>query len=84
MAFMDTVSRFVAVNKYVLFIAVAKAAIGGAGLALAFLASIDIAIAVLAKETWDTWQVDQFINQFAATGAIVAAVWQFVKIVFFR
>lgn len=71
-------------NKFLLASALAKAAVAGAGLSLAFLASIDLAIASFAKEAWDAWQVDTLINQFATVGAISGVAWQLVKLAFFR
>lgn len=84
MAAMDRVVRFLFINRYLVLIALLKAAIAGAGLALAALASIDIAIAVMAKETWDAWQVDKLISQFALVGAGAGVVWQLVKTIFLR
>lgn len=71
-------------KKYFLAAALAKAAVAGAGLALAFLASIDLAIAVVAKESWDSWQVDALINRFAIVGAAGGVAWQLIKPVIFR
>jgi len=71
--------KFVQLNKYVFLAAALKAAVAGAGLALAALASIDIAIAQFAKETWDAWQVDQLISRFALVGAIGGFVLQVFK-----
>lgn len=76
--------KMVHLNKYILLIALAKASIAGAGFALAFLASIDIAIAQFAKEAWDAWQVDQMISRFALGGACSGLILQVARTVLFR
>lgn len=71
-------------GKAIMLTAVTKAAIAGAGVALATLASIDFAIAVIAKETWDSWQVESLINQFALAGGVLGAAWHIVKAIILR
>lgn len=71
-------------NRYLLIVALAKAAIAGAGIALAALASIDFAVAVIAQEALQAWQVDQWINKFALAGGAFGLVLQTVKLIFFR
>lgn len=71
-------------GKLVLVMAAVKASVAGAGLALAALASIDLAIAVVLNDALQAWHVDDLISRFAGVGAIIGAVWQVVKIVLAR
>lgn len=78
------VTKLVPLNKYLIMITLLKAAVAGAGLALAALAAMDIAIANIAKEAWDAWQVDQFISRFAIVGAVGGTILQILKLAFLR
>lgn len=77
-------ARSIRLNKYVLLVALCKAAVAGAGASLAALASIDIAIAKFAKDAFDAWQVNDLINSFALIGAGAGFLLQAGKLFFFR
>lgn len=61
-------------------VAVGKAAVAGAGLAIAAFGLFDIALANAIGEWWRTFQ-SQYFDTFAGVGAIIGAVFAIVRAV---
>ncbi len=56
--------------------ALVKAAIAGAGLGLAALAAMDVALALPLLNFWETYQIDTLVSTFALAGGVGGIIWR--------
>lgn len=65
-------------TRFLMIIGIAKAAIAGAGLAIAVMGAFDIAAAAVAKDFLDHMR-PQFLDYAAISGGVTGAAWAVVR-----
>lgn len=71
--------------QYLLMIvSVGKAALTGAGLALASLGGLDVAFALTAQDFLNSLDLHEYLNQFAIGGSLTGVIWHVASMVLTR